>query len=113
MLILTPSEPIYFLIRSGQYGQPVANITCTISEDDAVMIRISDSKEVSQHVSLKAGCTHKAAKVHIHDSDANYIAYISWFAIDNKIGIDTDSKNVMILREKLMIGCNFKPLWSR
>ena len=113
MLTLTPSEPIYFLVKQGQHGQPVANITCTKSEDDTLMIRICDSKEVSQHVSIKADCTHKAVKVYIHDSDKNYIAYISWFAIDNKIGIDTDSKNVMVLREKLMIKCNFKPIWSR
>ena len=113
MLVLIPNEPIYFLVKTGAYGHPVANITCKVSETKSLMISISDHKEISQHVVLAAGATHDSAKVHLHDSDKNYIAYISWFPEDGKIGIDTDSENVMILREKLMINCNFKPNWSR
>lgn len=112
MLTLKPTEPIYFLVQRGDYGESVASITFTTNENNDLIMTVHDSKSQMQTAILQSGAIYNAVKVHIHDSDMNHIAYISWFSDTKTIGIDAPKEHVMVLRETPMTKCNFKPHWS-
>lgn len=118
MLILQPSSVIYFCTRDPvdpDYGIQRATIKL---EDDSprtgqyAKFSVRDSKcdhGESRVVNLQE---HTAATVYIYGfEDKDHVANVTWLS-DGTVGIECDINYIKVLRQKIMIGCGFKPEWE-
>ena len=112
MLTLTPNQAIYFLVNENGTGKVKSSVSFIVSSTGYITLRIMDDKVNAgafREVELKS--KDLSARVNVHDSDRNHTVYINWYEDSGEIGIDA-SKDVLVLREKLLTKCNGAPIWK-